>query len=85
MTLSLDTLLSTPIPPDLTVDPDLVAALQAGEQDNLVVKMNAGKPNQNIKHDPALLNRLNMHLFGPVRGAELGRLSQNSDLPLLDD
>jgi hypothetical protein len=52
------TLRSLPIP-ELTNEPDLVAALEESEEKNLVVKMNAGKSNENVKHSVGLMARLN--------------------------
>lgn len=58
MTVSLKTIQTLPIP-DFTVDESLIALLEASEQDNVVIKMNAGKPNENVKHPVALVAALN--------------------------
>lgn len=58
MTVSLKTIQTLPIP-DFTVDESLISLLERSEQDNLVIKMNAGKPNENVKHPVALVAALN--------------------------
>lgn len=58
MTVSLKTIQTLPIP-DFTVDESLISLLEASEQNNLVIKMNAGKPNENVKHPVALVAALN--------------------------
>ena len=58
MTVSLKTIQTLPIP-DFTVDESLISLLEASEQDNVVIKMNAGKPNENVKHPVALVAALN--------------------------
>lgn len=58
ITISKTTLHSVPVP--LHAAPrDLVTALEASEVENLVVKRNAGRPNENVKHPWRLLRRLN--------------------------
>lgn len=58
MTVSLKTIQTLPVP-DFTVDESLISLLEASEQNNLVIKMNAGKPNENVKHPVALVVALN--------------------------
>lgn len=58
MTVSLKTIQTLPIP-DFVVDESLISLLEASEQNNLVIKMNAGKPNENVKHPVALVAALN--------------------------
>jgi hypothetical protein len=58
MTVSLKTIQTLPIP-DFKVDESLISLLEASEQNNLVVKMNAGKPNENVKHPVSLVTALN--------------------------
>lgn len=43
--------------------PDLVALLEQSEADNVVVKVNAGKPNENVKHPWSLIRTLNAALY----------------------
>lgn len=58
ITVSRGILLSVPVP-IAAADPALVAALEASEVDNVVVKRNAGRPNENVKHPWRLLRLLN--------------------------
>ena len=58
ITISKTTLGSVPVPVE-TAPRDLVAALEASELENVVVKRNAGRPNENVKHPWRLLRRLN--------------------------
>lgn len=59
MTLSLLTLETLPIIDSWTGDADLAQQLKESEQENLVCKMNAGKPNENVKHDLGLIAKIN--------------------------
>ena len=67
ITVSKTILASVPVPADLAtsaeVDPTLVAelvtALELSEGENVVVKRNAGRPNENVKHPWRLLRDLN--------------------------
>jgi hypothetical protein len=58
ITVSRTILLSVPVP-IAAADPALVAALETSEVDNVVVKRNAGRPNENVKHPWRLLRMLN--------------------------
>jgi hypothetical protein len=58
ITVSRTILLSVPVPIG-DADPALVAALDASEVENVVVKRNAGRPNENVKHPWRLLRMLN--------------------------
>jgi hypothetical protein len=58
ITVSRTILLSVPVPIG-DADPALVAALDASELENVVVKRNAGRPNENVKHPWRLLRMLN--------------------------
>ena len=63
MTLSLTTLNSCPLPDEVKeLDSDsvskLVKKLEQSEEENLVVKMNAGKGNESVKHSADLVLRL---------------------------
>jgi hypothetical protein len=58
ITVSRTILMSVPVP-IAAADPALVAALEASEVDNVVVKRNAGRPNENVKHPWRLLRMLN--------------------------
>ena len=62
MTISEKTLLTLPI---LDCDPDntaLVSKLEKSEQANRVVKRNAGKDNENVKHPPELIRELDSYI-----------------------
>jgi hypothetical protein len=50
---------SVPIPPYVKPDAKLVALLRQSESENLVVKLNAGRNNENVKHRQELVNLLN--------------------------
>lgn len=58
ITVSKGLLLSVPVPFE-AADPTLVAALERSERENLVVKRNAGRQNENVKHPWRLLRDLN--------------------------
>lgn len=79
MSVSTATMMSLPVPPHVTVDPDLVARLEASEQTNLVSKQNSGKANENVKHDLSLIAELNCHLFSEETAAAL-LASHNNNL-----
>ena len=60
ITLSKTILASVPVPPPAgAVDSALVHALEISEGENVVVKRNAGRPNENVKHPWRLLRDLN--------------------------
>lgn len=83
MTLSQHTLLSTPIPPQIDCNSDevkfLLEQLRHSEALNLVTKMNAGRPNENVKHPLELIDRLNTLLL-PTYRHKLISLHSNSSL-----
>ncbi len=58
ITVAKSTLASVPVPLD-AAPASLVRALEASERDNVVVKRNAGRPNENVKHPWRLLRDLN--------------------------
>ena len=58
ITVSRSVLLTVPVPLD-DAPPSLVASLEISERENVVVKRNAGRPNENIKHPWRLLRDLN--------------------------
>jgi predicted RNA methylase len=58
ITVSKSILASVPVPP-LSHLGELVAALEVSEGENVVVKRNAGRPNENVKHPWRLLRELN--------------------------
>lgn len=79
VTLPRRVLMSTPVP-DVQPSQQLLDALWASERDNLVVKLNAGRENENVKHDTALVDELN-DLTMPG-GHDLGLLYASSMFPL---
>jgi hypothetical protein len=58
ITVSRTILLSVPVPIGIA-DPALIAELDDSELENVVVKRNAGRPNENVKHPWRLLRLLN--------------------------
>jgi SAM-dependent methyltransferase len=58
ITVAKSTLSSVPVPIE-AAPASLVRALDASERDNVVVKRNAGRPNENVKHPWRLLRDLN--------------------------
>lgn len=64
MTLSLNTLLTLPIMPDMKNDESLRKLLEKSEKENLVIKVNAGKGQENVKHPLSLIKEINIKLFG---------------------
>lgn len=63
VTLTHGTLRSIPIPADIRPNPSLAAQLRNAEESSLVTKLNAGVVNENIKHPPALSQRVNKWVF----------------------
>ena len=82
MTLSLSTLLSLPIPPKLQLNKELVAKIEKSEIDNLVVKLNAGKKNENVKHSLILVDEINKTYFSEEIAKKLLKIHSNSDLEI---
>ncbi|MDR2703160.1 MAG: SAM-dependent methyltransferase [Cellulomonadaceae bacterium] len=63
ITLKLQTLLSTPIPENLAVSPNLVAKLAQDEYESIVVKMNAGLACENVQRPGSLVNDIDAILL----------------------
>ncbi len=59
ITVSRTILMSVPVPIG-DADPALIAALEVSEHENVVVKRNAGRRNENVKHPWRLLRMLNL-------------------------
>lgn len=76
MTISEKTLITLPIFNDL-VDKSLLSRIEQSEKTNRVIKRNAGKDNENVKHDASLIRDINLHLF-PQFVNSLGSLHDNS-------
>lgn len=68
MTVSLKTIQTLPVP-DFAVDESLISLLETSEQENVVIKMNAGKPNENVKHPVSLVAALNAVVAPNYAGA----------------
>lgn len=76
-------LFSVPIPAGVRFDAHLVARLRQSEDENLVVKLNAGRINENVKHPPTLVGDLDAVVMpGGVHGRDLRILYTNSMFPL---
>lgn len=69
-------LLSTPVPARVVVTEDLVSRLRESERDNLVVKLNAGRYNENVKHPAELVHALNEVVLPP--GSDVSLVYANS-------
>lgn len=83
MTISEKTLLDLPIPRfDPIVAQRFVKKLEESERTSKVVKMNAGKAIENIKHSSDLIHSLTEFIF-PRYAAELGATHSNSHLNIL--
>lgn len=59
VTLPRRVLMSVPIPPIDAIDRGLLQRLRASEEANLVVKLNSGRENENVKHPKDLVDALN--------------------------
>lgn len=77
MTISERTLLTLPVMDNISVDENLLSKIERSEITNRVVKRNAGKDNENVKHDPSLIKEINKKLFPRFANA-LGTLHGNS-------
>jgi len=77
MTISEKTLLSLPIPDNIPVDPVLISKIEHSEFTNRVVKKNAGKNNENVKHNAELIEEINQRIF-PKFAPAFKRLHNNS-------
>ncbi len=78
MTLSLETIHSVPMP-EFKISQKLVAELELSERTNVVFKKNAGANHENVKHDQALISRVNK-LVMPSYSASLQKTHENSEL-----
>ncbi len=83
MTISEKTLLSLPVLDHMRVDENLLSRIEHSETTNRVVKKNAGKDNENVKHDPLLITEINRKLF-PRFASALGTLHSNSVMAAQD-
>lgn len=83
MTLSLETLMSLPLP-DFRINKKIIAELEKSEKTSKVYKQNAGAAQENVKHPKALIDKLN-HAVIPKYAKLLTRLHENSELTRLID
>ena len=81
MTLSLETLMSLPLP-KFKIDTKLIAELEKSEKTNKVYKQNAGAAQENVKHPKILISKLN-HAIIPKHAKLLVRLHENSEFTRL--
>lgn len=63
MTISEKTLLTLPVINAISVSKNLLTQLELSEQTNCVIKRNAGKDNENVKHSPSLVREITEGLF----------------------
>lgn len=77
MTISEKTLLTLPIIDEMPVDKNLLRKIEQSEKTNRVVKRNAGKDNENVKHPFSLIREINEALF-PGFANELELVHNNS-------
>ncbi len=77
MTISEKTLLTLPVINGISIEKSLLSKIEQSEKTNRVIKKNAGKDNENVKHDPSLVKEINKLLF-PRFANVLGMLHSNS-------
>lgn len=77
MTISEKTLLTLPVINEISIDKNLLLKIEQSEKTNRVIKRNAGKDNENVKHDPSLIKEINRCLFPRFANA-LEMLHSNS-------
>lgn len=81
VTLSRRVLLSTPIPTKFDLDQSLLQRIRRSEQANVVIKLNAGRVNENIKHSRSLVKALDKHVLRESRELHLTYSSSMFPLP----
>lgn len=69
MTISEKTLLTLPIFDNIAVDAKMLEKIERSEKTNKVIKRNAGKDNENVKHDSSLIKEITQSLFPEFAGA----------------
>ncbi len=77
MTISEKTLMSLPIINEIAISNNLLTRIELSEKTNRVIKRNAGKDNENVKHDPALVREITESLF-PSYASALELVHNNS-------
>lgn len=78
MTLSVETLLTLPLP-DFELDVKIIKALEKSEKTSKVYKQNAGAPQENVKHPKSLIHKLNGAVIPAYANLLIG-LHDNSEL-----
>jgi hypothetical protein len=63
MTISEKTLMSLPVINEMPTSNNLLSRIELSEKTNRVFKRNAGKDNENVKHDPSLVREITKCLF----------------------
>ena len=81
MTLSLETLMSLPLP-EFEINKKIIAELEKSEKTSKVYKQNAGAAQENVKHPKTLIDKLN-HAVIPEYAKLLSSLHENSELTRL--
>ena len=81
MTISEKTLLTLPVMNGISVKQNLLRKMELSEKTNCVVKRNAGKDNENVKHDASLVREITKGLF-PRFAIALERVHNNSVISL---
>ena len=81
MTLSMETLLSLPLP-KFRLDAKIIKALENSEKTSKVYKQNAGSAQENVKHPRSLISKLNNAVI-PEYADLLTSLHENSELTRL--
>jgi hypothetical protein len=80
MTLSLETLMTAPLPV-FKSNESMISALEKSEKNSKVFKQNAGALQENVKHPKELINKLNK-LIVPDYADKLLKLHGNSDVAI---
>lgn len=78
MTLSMETLLTLPVPA-FKLDSRIIKSLENSEKTSKVYKQNAGAPQENVKHPKSLINKLNTAVIPEYANLLIG-LHDNSEL-----
>jgi len=81
MTLSLETLMSLPLP-EFKIDKKIVSELEKSEKTSKVYKQNAGAAQENVKHPKPLIEKLNYAVIPEFAKLLIG-LHENSELTRL--
>lgn len=81
MTLSLETLYTLPMP-KFKVNKSIINKLKHSEKSNKVYKLNAGKIQENVKHEKKILNQINK-IVAPSDHQNLILLHDNSEISQL--